>query len=353
MITLKYREMMSSKDRVEKLYKGEKLDRVPFFSNSTIYAGVLGRLKSEEFYLNQERSYEVQRLTLDLHNCDGNPAFDFPGYAGLFFGGEIKFTDSPYLGFPILKPFVKSLDDIDKLVMPNLNRNPNLKERINFLKILDKNGVSIPITMGSPLEIAGNICDTGLLLKLFQKNTDELHLLLKYATNYLKQLGDITIEMFGVDKCSCSANFPIDSLISPKSFEIYSLPYFYEIYEYFKKKGVKSYSLHLCGNHNKKLNYFKEMNLPEKTFISLDEKINLEFADSILGDEYILGGNVSTSILISGSPSEVYNASRNIITGNKFRDGGFVLMPSCTLPPYTPPLNVFAMYRACEDFGRY
>ena len=350
---MKYSERMSSKDRVEKLFKGEKIDRIPFFSNATIYAGVLGRLKSEEFYLNQELSYEVQRLTLNLHNCDGNPAFDFPGYAGLFFGGEIKFKDNPHLGIPILKPFVKSLDDIDKLDMPNLNKNLNLKERINFLKILDKNGVSIPITMGSPLEIAGNICDAGLLLKLFRKNTDKLHILLSYATNYLKQLGDITIEIFGVDKCSCSANFPLDSLISPKLFEMYSLPYFYEIYEYFKEKGVKSYSLHLCGNHNKNLNYFKEMNLPDRTFISLDEKVDLELASSFLGDKYILGGNVSTSILISASPSEVYNASRNIITRNKFRDGGFVLMPSCTLPPYTPPLNVFAMYRACKDYGRY
>lgn len=91
--------MMSSKDRVEKLYKGEKLDRVPFFSNSTIYAGVLGRLKSEEFYLNQERSYEVQRLTLDLHNCDGNPAFDFPGYAGLFLEVKLSLRTAPILGF--------------------------------------------------------------------------------------------------------------------------------------------------------------------------------------------------------------------------------------------------------------
>lgn len=350
---MKHHEIMSSKERVEKIFKGEKIDRVPFFSNATIYAGVLGGLKSEEFYLDQELSYEVQRLTLNMHNCDGNPAFDFPGYTGLLFKGEIKFMDNPYVGIPILKPFVKSLEDIDKLVVPDLNKDPNLKERINFLKILDKNGLPTPIPMGSPLEIAGNICDPGLLLKLFLKNTDKLHILLRYASDYLKQLGDITIERFGVDRCSGSANFPLDSLISPKLFEKYSLPYFYEVYEYFKEKGVKSYSIHLCGDQNRNLNYFKEMNLPDRTFFSLDEKVDLETASSILGDKYVLGGNVPTSILSSGSPSQVYNASKKIILENKSRDGGFILMPSCTLPPYTSPLNVFAMYRACEDHGRY
>jgi uroporphyrinogen decarboxylase len=344
---------MSSKERLKSLYAGEKIDRVPFFTNATIYAGALGKLTSKEFYLNQELSYEIQRLTLDLHHCDGNPAFDFPGYTGLFFGGEVQFKDNPYLGIPVLKPFVKSLDDIDGLVVPNLKEDPNLKEKINFLKILDKNGVSIPITMGSPLEVAGNICDTGLLFKLFRKNPNQLHKLLRCATDYLKQLGDITIEMFGVEKCSCSANFPLDSLISPKLFEMYSLPYFCEVYDYFKGKGVKSYSLHLCGNHNENLDFFKEMNLPDRTFISLDEKVDIEIASSFFGENYILGGNVSTDTLINGSPNEVYNASRDIIVKNMFRKGGFVLMPSCTLPPYTPPLNLFAMYRACEDYGRY
>ncbi len=344
---------LSSEERIRRLFTGECIDRVPFFTNSTIYAGVMARLKSQEFYLNQELSYEVQRLTLDLHHCDGNPSFDFPGYTGLFFGGEIQFVDKPYVGIPVLKPFVKSLDDIDRLAIPNLKEDKNIKAKIDFLKILDRNNISIPISMGSPLEIAGNICDTGLLLKIFRKDIVQLHRILRYATDYLKQLGDITIEMFGVERCSCSANFPLDSLISPKLFEMYSLPYFYEVYNYFKEKGVDNFSLHLCGNHNKILNYFEEMDLPNRTFISIDEKVDLEYASSFFNERYILGGNVPTTILINGTHNEVYNNSREIIKRNKYREGGFVLMPSCTLPPNTPPLNVFAMYKACEDYGQY
>lgn len=353
MINLKYCKAMSSEERLKNLYQGKSIDRVPFFTNATIYSAVLGKLKSKEFYLNQEVSYNVQRLTLDLHHCDGNPAFDFPGYTGLFFGGEIQFKDNPYISIPVLKPFVKSLDNIDELVVPNLKKDLKLEQKINFFKILDGNGVSIPISIGSPLEVTSNICDISLLLKIFHKDINALHKLLRCATDYLKQLGDIIIKIFGVEKCYCSANFPIESLISTKLFQKYSLPYFYEVYDYFKKRGIKDYSIHLCGNHNNNLEIFKELNLPDRTFISLDEKVDIEKASVILGEKYILGGNVSTDILMNGGAKEVYNTSRDIIMKNMFRKGGFVLMPSCTLPPYTSPLNVFAMYKACEDYGKY
>lgn len=345
--------ILLSKERVKNLYSGDTVDRVTFFSNATIFSGVAGKIKSNDFYLNQEKSYNIQKKTLEFYNCDGSPSFDFPGHTGLIFGGEIKFVDNPYVGIPILKYPVNCIEDIDKLKMPNLNESKIFEEKIKFFKIMNKNGISIPISIGSPLEVASNICEITLLLKIIRKDKVRFHKLLNYASEYLKQSGDIIIDIFGIQKCSCSANFPVESLMSKKSFEEHSLPYFYDIYNYFKLKGIKNYAIHLCGNHNNNLEIFKELNMPDRTFISLDEKIDMQKASLLFGENYILGGNVSTSVLINGTSQEVYNISREIIEKNMFRKGGFALMPSCTLPPFTPPDNVIAMHKACEKYGRY
>lgn len=340
-------------ERIKNLYEGKSIDRVPFFSNGTIYSGIMAGIKSRDFYLNQKLSYEVQKQTLALFHCDSQPSFDFPGYIGSVFKGEITFVDDPYIGIPKLRPFVKKQEDIDKIILPDLRKDPMILQKFEFLEFLDVNDLTIPISMGSPLEVAGNICEASLLLRLFRKNTQKLEQILRIATDFIKTLGDLTIERFGAKKCSAVLNTPLESLISFKQLEKQVLPFVYEIYQHFEKKGVSNYSFHLCGGQNDKLEYYKEMNFPSKTFVSLDEKIDFQRASTLFGEDYILGGNISTEILVSGSSKEVYNASKNLILHQKHRKGGFVLMPSCTLPPLTPPLNVFAMYKACEDHGKY
>ena len=340
-------------ERMQNLYNGKNIDRVPFFSNGTIYSGVMAGMKSEDFYLNQKLSYEVQRQTLELFHCDSSPSFDFPGHIGGVFKGEITFVDEPCMGIPKLRPFVKGLEDLDKIMLPDFKTDPYIEEKFKFFRLLRVNNLTIPISMGSPLEVAGNICEASWLLRLFRKNPPLLERILRISTDFLKELGDLTIEKFGVENCSASLNTPLESLISHKQLESQVLPFVYELCDHFKKKGISNFSFHLCGKQNDKLDYYKELKVPGRILISLDEKIDFQKASEVFGENYILGGNISTETLVSGSSKDVYNASEELIRKQKYRKGGFILMPSCTLPPLTPPLNVFAMYKACEDFGTY
>lgn len=339
-------------ERFNKLICGEKIDRVPFFTNATIYSGVLGKLKSVDFYLNPQKSYLIQKKALKVHGCDGSPSFDYPGYTGILFGGSVEYRDDPYVGIPSLNPVMRSKSDIEKLRDTSLNWS-YMELELNFLKLLHDDGGKIPISLGSPLEVVSNICETGLMLRLFRRDKVLLRELLEVATDYIKKKGDFLIEEFGIENCYCTGNFPIESILSPKMVEEYTCNCFMEVFEYFKSKGITFFSMHLCGDHNKNLEIFRDMGLPERTFFSLDEKVSLERASSTLGDKYIIGGNLASSILLSGSVNEVFESSRDILLKNKGRYGGFVFMPSCTLPPKTPQENVFAMHEACEIYGRY
>ena len=66
---------------------------------------------------------------------------------------------------------------------------------------------------------------------------------------------------------------------------------------------------------------------------------------------HIIGGNISTTLLAKGSAGEVYEESRKCIEVGRTLPGGFILMPACSLPLVTPPLNVHAMVEASRTLG--
>ena len=55
------KDKMTSRERMEKLYNGEQIDRVPFMSSATMYAGKMLGLTSKEFYFDVEKSYQSQK----------------------------------------------------------------------------------------------------------------------------------------------------------------------------------------------------------------------------------------------------------------------------------------------------
>ncbi len=348
-------DKLTSKERMSNLILGKEIDRVPFISASTMYAGTISGLSSEEFFLNQQKSFDAQKLCIELHGCDGSPGFDLPGWIGWDFGSNLTFVEGAHVCIPKLEPIIKSKTDIDKLCMPDIHNAFAFNKRLEFYKIAKKEGLSASVPAGSPLEIVGEIVDTSLLMKWFYKEPELVHELLRLTTDYLLKVADLYIDEFGVDNCCASSNYPLESntLISPKLFEKFSLPYIVEIHDKFKEKGISSYSVHLCGDHKRNIDYFKELNLPARSFVSVSEKLDIEIVAKSFGDDYIIGGNVPTHVIQSGTPNEVFNVSKDIIEKMKYHPGGFVLMPSCDLPPNTPPLNLYAMLKAVKTFGCY
>lgn len=348
-------DKLTSKERIENLYLGKKLDRVPFMSSATMYAGTLAGLTSEEFFLNQEKSFNAQKLCGELHVCDSSPGFDLPGWIGWDFGSDMHFCQQKNVHIPKLEPRIKSIKDMENLKLPDIKNGYAFKQRLEFYKIAKKNGLSASIPAGSPLELAGEIVEPSILMKWLYKEPNIVHRLLRMTTDYLLKVADIYIKEFGIENCSASSNYPLESnsLISPKLFEKFSYPYILEIHKKFKDKGITNFSIHLCGDHKKNLGYFKDLDLPKRSLISVSEKLNIENVAKTFGDDYIIAGNVPTPIIISGTPQGVFNSSRDIIEKMKYHSGGFILMPSCDLPPNTPPLNLYAMLKATREYGQY
>ena len=179
--------------------------------------------------------------------------------------------------------------------------------------------------------------------------------LLRKAVQYLSETADLFIQEFGLENCSVSSNYPFESnhLISPRNFERFAYPAMMEIHEEMRKKGLQNFGLHLCGNHVKTMAYFKDLNLAPGSFISLDEENPLTETAKALGEDMIYAGNISTKLLVGGTPEQVYRQSERAIREMKYHKGGFILMPSCDLPINANPENLKAMLAAACEVGKY
>jgi hypothetical protein len=82
------------------------------------------------------------------------------------------------------------------------------------------------------------------------------------------------------------------------------------------------------------------------------ERTDMFLAKEVLGDIVCLRGNVSPSLLNTGTPDEVSAYCRKLIQ-RAGKNGGFILDGALGIPDEARPENVRAMFRTVHEYGRY
>lgn len=350
-------DKLTSKERMERFYGGGAIDRVPMLSCATMYAGREAGLSSEEFYFDVEKSFQAQKKICTEEGFDDTPCYDLPHGEILDLGGELTIPDKGEVGLPLVKRFpIGSLEEAWDYRLPPVEERAFTRYRIEFARNAESHGVTgVSISAGSPFTMVGSMVDASHLMRWLVKEPETVKHLLNIAIRYLCETADIFIREFGLERCSVSSNYPFESnqLISARNFKKFAYPAMMEVHEKFREKGLKSFGIHLCGNHRKNLEYFKDLGLHDRSFISSDEENPLTEVAKVLGSDNIYAGNVSSKLLFQGTASQVYDQSRQIIEEMKYNEGGFVLMPSCDLPVNAKLENLRAMRRAAEECGAY
>lgn len=86
--------------------------------------------------------------------------------------------------------------------------------------------------------------------------------------------------------------------------------------------------------------------------VSIGHEVELETAARYFPEDIILG-NIEPSIMQTGTPDEVYNATAMVVKKGKELPCGFIFSMGCQFPPRASIENVRAMNKAVHDFGRY
>ncbi len=348
---------LTSAERMKALMNKEKLDRIPVNPNVTLYAANISNYSSKEYYMEPEKAFKAQMCSINLHKYDATPGYAIPEWQNWDFGGELMFSETPRIRLPkVIRRPIEDIKDVKNLKIPDVDTAPSAIRSLKFAKICVENGFGFSVPSGSPFGGVQSILGTELLLKSLRKDPEVIHHLLRMVTDYMMAITKKSIDIFGVEKISTFSAYPMEShgIISSKDFEKFSIPYIKEIQDMYQEWGIKKWIVHLCGDHKENLKYWtNELKLPRRTVFTLGYEMDMRETAEVLGDEYIIGGNVRNSIIHSGKPEDVYEESRKAIEQMKYSPGGFILMPDCALTPLAPACNVQAMVKAVEDFGRY
>jgi uroporphyrinogen decarboxylase len=352
---------MTNKQRVQALMNGEEPDRVPIWplalGFNTIYVG-----KSiAEAYLNPSAHMEGLRKT----SADFDWVFYLQGAnfttLATEFGGEIKFPDSDYSQAPMITRFpVETVDDVFNLKMPDVKTAGTVLKRMEFCKmtVQEKNDnclFNVMLWQGGPFTGIGNMASVEKVSKWMLKKPEAVHRLMRLATDYYIELAKYWKDVFGIEGVLPYYAEPTtaNQIISPRQFEEFALPYLKEMTDNLLALGFKHIYAHVCGEQNANLKFWQEIPYGDPGLVSIGQEVELETAAEYFPGQIIIG-NLEPSIIQTGTPEKVYQATAEVIKKGKAMKGvGFIFSPGCELPPMSSVENVKAMTRAVNDYGWY
>lgn len=253
------------------------------------------------------------------------------------------------------EPLIEKPEEVEELPDPDPMETEYFRFLSRFNDLCVRNGFTAHLPAGTVLPQMCSIVESGALMRWFIKYPEAAHMLARKILRFVMRMARHTIEKYGPKNCSVSTElaWESNSVVSPKTFETFSLPYIVEMHAFYKSAGVRATMIHLCGDHKGNLRYWKDVPLPPRTIFSIGDSMDLRDTGAFLGEQYILGGNISTTILQGGSSEDVKQEVRRCLGQAMHRPGGFILMPACEFPPLAPAANLNAIREELMESGFY
>ena len=350
-------DRMSSKERMEALFESRQPDRVPIGAMATVFSSKNAGYSVSTAYGDPEKSFYAMLWTAEQYGWEPIPQyFGHTVLGALDFGGRVRLPMGEYEGAMVVESYpVKTENDVSDLKMPDPKTAGRIPDVMKFSKLQAAHDLPVWFFSRSPFCVAANICGLNQFLRWMVKKPELCERLMKMAIDHIFNVLRYWVETFGAERVFVYMSSPSESnqVISPKQFEEFALPYHIEYHNRLKTLGIKRFGFHICGDHNLNLPYLAEVSpWPHPSILSFGHEVDLEVAAEFFPDD-IIYGNIEPAVIQTGSPQQVYELSKIAIEKGKRAPGGFILGPGCGLPAASPPVNVFAMTKAVDDFGWY
>ncbi len=352
---------MTSKERILKILRGEKPDRIPvslyefdgfydsWIHNYPEYEAILkyAEGKTDRFYFwspsGDKPNIFLGELPPDIIKTTGwrEGVSTFTKTIVKTPAGEIsnlvRQDDGVHTGWELEK-FCKNEADTEKVLsLPYLSYKPPVNSFFELDKRLGETGIimgDLPDALLLTVELFGfsrflmlYIDNPSLIFKLLDFFQERI---LNYA-QYLLENGAITLYRI------CGPEYATPPYLSPDSFDKLVTPYDRKLISLLHKYGARA-RLHSHGRIKKALPSFSEMGIDATDPLEPppDGDVTLAEARALLGNKVTLFGNIEERLFETGAKNDVEEAVREAVEEGA-ADGPFVLCP--TAMPLNTPLD--------------
>lgn len=346
------RDTMTPIERKRALELNKPVDRLPIVLFDNIFSC---RLINQPYGVSESSADLIAKKLIASYRRFGHDAVSVVyGIHGLgqALGSTVINEEN---GPPSIKSYaLQDLDELDSLPWEEGEfENDKLQQMLHdaCLKLSNEIGheVETRFHICCPFTATAGIIEPEYLLRQTRKNPASIHQLLKTTTSSLKKIID---QFSKIDSLFFSMSDPVasGSLVSPKVYKEFCLPYTQEIAQYIKEKN-KEVSMHICGNTRKIWEY---INLIPIDSFSVDQIVDLAEAKSVIGDHCTLLGNVPpVEMFLQGTPSQITEVVKTSYEKAIDSPKGFQLAPGCDVPLDTPFENIDAYMAAGRKYGQW
>jgi [methyl-Co(III) methanol-specific corrinoid protein]:coenzyme M methyltransferase len=340
---------LSSRERVLRLFRGEKTDYIPVFSgmgNVTVHGLEKYGYRFAEIHTDARKMADMAASTFRLFGFECAVApFDM-GIEAEALGGEINYYPHRTEGilYPTVKePLAEKLTELDLRVPSDLasaGRIPLVTEALRLLKDEVGDQVAIGSYVLGPYLVAAQVVDIGNLAKSCFKNPDLVSQTLEKTTDLIISLAKIYREA-GADYISIREMGAGPDILSPNIFKSLIRPHLERIFASIESPKI----LHMCGDTN---SIVDQMGACGAEVISVEERNHVAQTRQKLGADTLIFGNIAGyDVLAVGSPADVDRAVKEAIA-----NGVDAVWPGCDIWPEAPRENMEALMAAARKYGK-
>jgi len=321
---------MNHRERFMAALKGKPTDRVPVFPLLMYFAADRASLSYREYATNGNALAQAQLLVQQRFDLDAITVCSDAFRVSADLGGDISYpeTKTPYLRTPL----VKSAGDVEKLGHPDpTNPRSRMGDRVLATSEMVKAAAGQVAVLGwvdMPFAEACSICGVSQFMLLVLDDPATAHRLLAHLTGSVIEFALAQVKV-GADMIG--AGDAAASLISPKTYAEFALPYEQEVCRAVHAAGglVK---LHICG---KTTHLLKHMANSGADLFNVDHLVPLDKArDIYASNEKCFKGNLDpVTQLMQASPEQCAARARECIAATL--GTRYMLSAGCEVPAET------------------
>lgn len=343
------KNQMTPRERMNAFARGEEIDRVitvPDMGVTMIHA--LG-IKACDYYHSAELMADLEvELFKQLDHDAVSISTSLRGVAEAM-GAKVGYPD--YNISYLIEPAIKSVAEIGRLKAVDPLKDGNLPTLLKAIRLtynrLNK-FVDVGAAMSGPFSVAASILGTEQLLKWMVKHPKELHQVMSVVAesndNYIKEVAKLGVGIGFADPVSSM------SLISPKHFREFSLPYLRQNIKTIETHTGGKPGIHICG---KSRDIWMDVVNAGISNFSIDDIEDLEDAKEIMGNDVIITGNVPpVGAIYLGDKESIYKSVKECIDKGINSPKGYILSTGCQIPMNTPIEKVKMFMDAADLYGQ-
>ncbi len=357
---------MNSIERVRTVLAGGIPDRVPVDLHNFMMVAQASGAPFPEFFQDGEAMAEGQIKAWREFGHDVLLLENGTAALAEACGAEVEYMEG---SAPVCHgPAIKSLDDIDKLVVPDPYKAHPLAENLKATRIVANEIGDKAFIIGradqGPFSLAAMLLGMEeFLFRLAQADggrggrrggggdpelAKKLHRLLEFALEVTTRYAYAQIEA-GAHMTSIGESLSGPDVCSPKSYKNFEWAYAKRMVDNLKAHNI-ALAYHICGDATA---IVPDMVETGAAVLELDYKIDMPVVKAAThGRTTVLGPVDPSGVMALGTPQDVEDAACEAIA-ILGEGGGLILGPGCALPPKTPPENVHALIETARKHGVY